>query len=143
MVESTPTPPVPPAGTGSAAAARARRARRRVLAEWRRMDLTEAERARVSAGRPLSDIIPRIMERLRIDKRQSESQIVTLWKQIVDPRVAAHSQPVGLVRGTLFVSVDNSVWLEEIIRYRRREIIERVQDAMGKDVVKKISFRVG
>lgn len=91
----------------------------------------------------MAEIMPRVMERLRIEKRQSESQIVIVWKQIVDPRVAAHSQPVGLVRGTLFVSVDSSVWLEEIIRYRRREIIERVQDAMGKDVVKKISFRVG
>ena len=130
----------PTAATGDA---RARRARRRVLAEWRRTDLTEVERARVSAGRPLADIMPRVLERLRIEKRKAESQIVTIWQQIVDPRIAAHAQPVGLVRGTLFVTVDNSVWLEEIIRYRRREIVERVQDAMGKEVVKKISFRVG
>lgn len=134
--DSTARPP-------SKGAAAARRARRRVLSEWRRVDLTDVERAWANAGRSLADLVPRMLEGLRVERRRSESQIVTLWHQIVDPSVATHAQPVGLVRGTLFVSVDNSVWLEEIIRYRRREILERVQDAMGKDVVKKISFRVG
>ena len=91
------------------AATAARRARRRVLAEWRRVDLSEAERARISAGRSAADLLPAVLQGMRIDRRQAESQIVTLWRQIVDPRVAAHSQPVGLLRGTLFVAVDSSV----------------------------------
>ncbi|MFO1457959.1 MAG: DUF721 domain-containing protein [Verrucomicrobiota bacterium] len=125
------------------AASAARRARRRVLAEWRRVDLSEAERARISAGRSAADLLPAVLQGMRIDRRQAESQIVSLWRQIVDPRVAEHSHPVGLVRGTLLVAVDSSVWLTEIVRYGNREILERVQHAMGKDMVKKISFRVG
>jgi len=124
-------------------ARRARRARRRVLAAWRRVDLSEAERARKEAGRSLAEVLPRVLAGIRLDQRPSESQIVTVWKQIMDPQVAAHSQPVGLVRGTLIVAVDSSVWLEEIMRYRRKEILERVQDAMGREVVRKIAFRAG
>lgn len=125
------------------AARRARRARRRVLAAWRRVDLSEAERARKDAGRSLGDVLPRVLAGIRLDQRPSESQIVIVWKQIMDPQVSAHCQPVGLVRGTLIVAVDSSVWLEEIVRYRRKEILERVQDAMGREVVRRISFRAG
>jgi glycosyltransferase involved in cell wall biosynthesis len=53
------------------------------------------------------------------------------------------AQPAGLVRGTLFVNVDSSTWLSEIVRYRRHEILERLQLAVGKAMVQKISFRVG
>jgi predicted nucleic acid-binding Zn ribbon protein len=55
----------------------------------------------------------------------------------------AHAQPAGFAKGTLFVNVDSSVWLNEIVRYRRQEILERLQTALGKTVVQKISFRVG
>jgi len=131
-----------PARSG-AGAKRQQRARRRVLAAWRRVDLTEAERARMVAGRPLAEVLPKVLASIRLDQRPSESQVVTVWKQVVDPQTAAHAQPVGLVRGTLIVAVDSSVWLAEIMRYRRGEILERIQDAMGRDVVRKISFRAG
>jgi len=35
------------------------------------------------------------------------------------------------------------VWLTEIVRYRRKEIIERLQHSFGKSVIQKISFRIG
>jgi hypothetical protein len=39
--------------------------------------------------------------------------------------------------------VDNSAWLNEIVRYRRREILSRLQTAFGPDLIQKISFRLG
>jgi hypothetical protein len=33
--------------------------------------------------------------------------------------------------------------LTEIVRYRRREILERLQHSFGSSVVKKLSFRIG
>ena len=125
------------------AAARVRKARRRVLTLWRRVDTSEVERAWASSARSLATVLPRVLQGLRLDNKQSESQIVVLWRQIVDARIAAHAQPVGLVKGTLFVSVDSSVWLDEIVRYQRKEILERVQHALGREMVKRISFRVG
>jgi len=72
-----------------------------------------------------------------------ESQISQLWQQIVDPMIAKHTQPVGLAKGTLFVTVDSNVWLSEILRYRRSEILQRLQDAFGRNRIEKISFRLG
>jgi predicted nucleic acid-binding Zn ribbon protein len=66
---------------------------------------------------------------------------VRVWNSIIDPAIAEHAQPVGLAKGTLFVDVDSSVWLSEIVRYRRKEILDRVQSSFGKDMVVRISFR--
>jgi hypothetical protein len=41
------------------------------------------------------------------------------------------------------VNVDSSVWLAEIVRYRRKEILDRLQHSFGQSVVQKISFRIG
>jgi hypothetical protein len=46
-------------------------------------------------------------------------------------------------KGTLFVNVDSSVWLSEIVRYRRKEILDRLQHSFGRDLIQRISFRVG
>jgi len=78
-----------------------------------------------------------------MERRRAEAEIVKVWNNIVDPNIAAHAQPAGIVRGTLFVTVDSSVWLDEIVRYRRREILERLQNCFGKDLITKISFRTG
>jgi hypothetical protein len=41
------------------------------------------------------------------------------------------------------VAVDSSAWLSEIVRYRRKEILDRLQHSFGRDLISKISFRVG
>ncbi|MDE2712936.1 MAG: DUF721 domain-containing protein, partial [Verrucomicrobiota bacterium] len=62
---------------------------------------------------------------------------------LIDPSVTAHAQPAGIRKGTLFVDVDSNVWLSEIVRYRRHEILQRLQHAFGKEFIARISFRVG
>jgi predicted nucleic acid-binding Zn ribbon protein len=66
-----------------------------------------------------------------------------VWNNLIDPQITAHAQPTGINKGTLFVTVDNNVWLSEIVRYRRREILDRLQHSFGKELIARISFRVG
>ena len=87
--------------------------------------------------------MPKILKDLRIDRRQSESEILKVWAHLIDPNIVAHATPTGINKGTLFVTVDSSVWLDEIVRYRRREILQRLQMSFGKDLITRISFRVG
>lgn len=118
-------------------------ARSRALREWRRIDTREAEGATRSRTRTAGDLVPQILVGLRLDERVLESQLEKLWPKIVDAAVAQHAHPVGLAKGTLFVRVDSNVWLSEIVRYRRREILERLQHAFGRNLVERISFRLG
>ena len=87
--------------------------------------------------------MPRVLADLRIDRRRAEAEIVKVWNSLLDPTIVAHAQPTGLNKGTLFVTVDSSVWLSEIVRYRRKEILDRLQHSFGRDFIARISFRVG
>jgi Dna[CI] antecedent, DciA len=118
-------------------------ARDRVFAQWRGLDLTPLEKARSNNAKPASAVVPRVLKDLRIDRRQAEAEVVKVWNHLLDPNIVAHAQPVGLAKGTLFVTVDSSVWLSELVRYRRKEILDRLQHSFGRDFIARISFRVG
>ena len=118
-------------------------ARAKVLAQWRGLEYAPLEKARATPARLPGDVLPSLMKELRLDARQAEAELVKVWNSLIDPVVTAHAQPANLHKGTLFVNVDSSVWLTEIVRYRRKEIIERLQYSFGKSVIQKISFRIG
>ena len=134
-----PFPPrhIPPRGPGKVTP------RQRVFAQWRGIDLAPLERAQTLRAQPASAVMPRVLSELRIDKRRAEAEVVKVWNDLLDPAIVAHAQPTGLRKGTLFVTVDSSVWLSEIVRYRRKEILTRLQHSFGRDFVTRISFRVG
>jgi predicted nucleic acid-binding Zn ribbon protein len=128
---------MPPLGPGR------KTSRQRTLAQWRGIDLGPLEKARTERTLPASAVLPRVLSDLRIERRQSEAEIVKVWNQLLDPVIVAHAQPTGLRKGTLFVTVDSSPWLDELVRYRRKEILERLQHSFGPDLIARISFRVG
>lgn len=115
--------------------------RESILAEWRGVDLRHDEKAMQRREKPLGDLVPNVLKTIRIDARRAEAEIVRVWNSLVDPEVAAHAQPAGIHKGTLFVDVDSSVWLSEIVRYRRKEILDRLQSSFGREMVIRISFR--
>jgi predicted nucleic acid-binding Zn ribbon protein len=118
-------------------------ARQRVLAQWRGIDLSSAEKTRAARTKAPSDVMPKVLKRIGLDRRQVEAEVLRVWTHLIDPVIVAHAQPTGLVRGTLFVTVDSNTWHAEIVRYRRREILERLQHSFGPDLIARISFRVG
>jgi hypothetical protein len=118
-------------------------AHRRVLAQWRGVDLEPLEKARELRARSTTALMPKVLTDLGLDRRRTEAEIVKVWNALIDPNLSAHAQPVGFRKGTLFVNVDSSVWLAEIVRYHRDEILERLQHSFGREFVRRISFRVG
>jgi len=114
-----------------------------VLAEWRRVDLRPAEKAAAVATRSIGELLPALVQKLGLPQRRIEAEVFKAWQSLIDPNLAAHARPTGLRKGTLFVTVDSSVWHSEIVRYRRREILDRLQSCFGREMIAKISFRVG
>lgn len=117
--------------------------RQQVLAAWRGVDLSHLEKARAPSAKSAGQIMPCVLTGLKLDRRQSDLEVLKVWNNLIDPSIVAHARPTGLNKGTLFVTVDNSVWLHEIVRYRRKEILERLQHSFGRDLIERISFRVG
>jgi len=120
-----------------------RTARQRALATLRGIDLAPLELIRERPALSAGAVMPGVLGKLRIEQRQGEAEIVRVWNHLIDPSLTAHARPTGIHKGTLFVTVDNSVWLDEIVRYRRKEILTRLQHSFGRELIKRISFRLG
>ncbi len=134
-----PLPPryIPPLGPGK------RTARQRTIAQWRGFDLSPLEKAHSIRAQRVSAVLPKVLSELRMDHRRAEAEVVKVWNHLLEPEIVAHAQPTGLRKGTLFVTVDSNVWLSEIVRYRRKEILDRLHHSFGRELIAKISFRVG
>ena len=117
--------------------------RQSALAQWRGLDLAPLEKARARPAQSAANLMPGVLAHLRMDRRRGEAEIVRVWNHLIDPSITAHAQPTGINKGTLFVTVDSSPWLDEIVRYRRKEILNRLQLSFGRELVMRISFRVG
>ena len=120
-----------------------RSARDKVLAAWRGVDVAPILKANARREKNAKGLVEGMMKSLRMDRRQAEAEIVRVWNNLLDPLITAHAQPTGINRGTLFVTVDSNSWLSEIVRYRRKEILDRLQTSFGKEMIQRISFRVG
>jgi len=120
-------------------------ARDRALAAWRGVETVRTENANARAAKSASQLVAGLTKELRLAQRQAETEILSAWNQLIDPNITAHAQPVGYnpKTGTLFVNVDHSAWLTEIVRYRRKEILDRLQHSFGREKIAKISFRLG
>jgi len=114
-----------------------------VLAQWRGIDVAPLEKAQGLHAQAVGALLPKVMGDLRLDRRRTQAEMIQVWNNLLDPNIVAHAQPTGLLKGTLFVTVDSSVWLSEIVRYRRKEILERLRHSFGPDLIARISFRVG
>lgn len=119
------------------------KAKDRVLAQWRGINVKPEEKARQLSAKNVADVMPRVLTGLRMDRRRAEAEIVRVWNHLIDPQVTAHAQPTGINKGTLFVTVDSEVHKYDILLYRRKEILDRLQHAFGKQMISRISFRVG
>ena len=113
--------------------------RARVLQEWQPFGAS----GNIPTGHPASQLVPQVMKKLGLEQRLRESQVFFQWPEIVGNVNARHAQPVCLRNGVLIVVCDHPGWNEELSRYHKPLILQKVQALVGKKTVRDILFRVG
>jgi len=116
--------------------------RSQVLREWQPL-YTDPDSLGVGATSPASKLVPLAMKRLGLEQRLQQSQVFHLWPAIVGADIARHAQPVSLRNNLLVVAVDHPVWLQELSRYHKPLIVQKVQERVGKKTIRDIVFRIG
>ncbi len=61
------------------------------------------------------------------------------WKDVVGPTVAEHCEPVSFNRGTLWIWVENSVWLQQMT-FMSRHIKSAIDQKFRRGFVQEIRF---
>jgi len=116
--------------------------RARVLNEWRPF-FGDVHAPGFKSASSANQLVPLVMKQLGLEDRLQQSQVFFLWPTIVGSDIARHAQPVSLRNGLLVVACDHPMWLQEITRYSKPLILQKVQERFGKKVVRDISFRIG
>lgn len=91
----------------------------------------------------ISDILPQVLSKMGLAQKVKEAQIVRDWSSVVGEVVSKHCQPVSLDKGYLTVNVDSSPWLNELHRFSKGLILQKLQASLGEKAIRDIKFRIG
>ena len=110
------------------------------IAEWRGLPerLCASDRWQ-SPG----DLLPKLMQRLGLRERLHETEVIEAWSKIVGDFIAAHSAPVALREGILYVRVLQPALHYELDQVSKIDILRKLKKRFGGKIIRDIRFRVG
>jgi len=111
-----------------------------VIAEWRGLPERKTRPDRWQAP---ADLIPKLMQRLGLRERLHETEVIDAWSKIVGDFIAAHSAPVALREGILFVRVLQPALHYELEQVSKPEILRKLKQRFGAKIIRDVRFRVG
>jgi len=97
---------------------------------------------RRSQPRVVGSLIGQVLDDLGLEAASQAFRVGEHWAEAVGPEVAAHSQPVGMRGDVLEVSVDSSVWCQQL-QMQRLSILAALAAQLGDDAPHDLRFRVG
>ena len=110
------------------------------VAEWRGLPEPKMRPDRFqSAG----DLLPKLMQRLGLRERLHETEVIDAWSKIVGDFIAAHSAPVALREGILYVRVLQPALHYELEQVSKIDILRKLKQRFGGKTIRDIRFRVG
>jgi predicted nucleic acid-binding Zn ribbon protein len=114
--------------------------RSKIIAEWR--GLPEKIVAHNRWAAPV-EILPQLMQRLGLKERLHETEVAEAWSNIVGEFIAAHSAPVALREGVLYVRVLQPALHYELEQVSKIDILRKLKQRFGGKVIREVRFRVG
>ena len=111
-----------------------------VIAEWRGL---REPKVRPDRFRATVELVPALMQRLGLKERLQESEIIDAWGAIVGEFIAAHSSPVALREGVLYVRVLQPALHYELEQISKIDILRKLKRRFGGKVIRDVRFRVG
>jgi predicted nucleic acid-binding Zn ribbon protein len=93
-----------------------------------------------AAPKRLGSVLPALLEKLGLSGGIRNHQLLDRWGEIVGPKIAEVSTADRLIDGKLWISVSHPAWRNELV-FMKQELIDKVNEAFGEDIVKDIIFR--
>jgi predicted nucleic acid-binding Zn ribbon protein len=111
-----------------------------VVAEWRGLPerIPASDRWQAPA-----ELLPKLMQRLGLKERLHETEVIDAWANIVGDFIAAHSMPVALREGILYVRVLQPVLHYELEQVSKVKILRKLKQRFGGKIIRDLRFRVG
>jgi len=114
--------------------------RAHVVAEWRGLPEKTVTHNRWAAP---ADVLPKVMQRLGLKERLQEAEVLEAWSKIVGDFIAAHSAPVALREGVLYVRVLQPALHYELEQVAKIDVLRKLKRRFGPKIIRDVRFRVG
>jgi predicted nucleic acid-binding Zn ribbon protein len=114
--------------------------RAHVLSEWRGLREKTVIHNRWAAP---ADVLPNLMQRLGLKERLHETEVLEAWSKIVGDFIAAHSAPVALREGVLYVRVLQPALHYELEQVAKIDVLRKLKQRFGGKVIRDVRFRFG
>jgi hypothetical protein len=90
----------------------------------------------------IKTILETLFQRRKLDSRLKGFRVFDIWEEALGTRISRHSQPREFKDHTLWVTVDNSIWMHQLT-FLEGQLKEKINQMMGSPFVEKIRFQIG
>ena len=90
----------------------------------------------------IGNILSGSLTSFREAKDTEMTSVWRVWKGAVGETIAENAGPAAFKGGILLVHVTSSTWLQHL-GFLRGEMIEKINDALGREVVTELKFKIG
>lgn len=87
----------------------------------------------------LSDALGEFVDKNKLQKGIDKVEVTDAWYAL-NPAFKTYTTSIRFDRDTLFVNLSSSVFREEL-SYGKMQILERLNESLGREVIKKIVLR--
>lgn len=91
----------------------------------------------------LKDILSRYLRQIGLDLSVHYFQIATVWNEHVESKIRQHARPVGFRNQVVEVVVDSSAHYFELLNFRKRDLLELLQQYCPEIGIQDIHFVCG
>jgi predicted nucleic acid-binding Zn ribbon protein len=91
----------------------------------------------------VGDLVGGVLRKWEAQAGGPIERIILEWPGAVGEPIATNSRPVETDGTTLIVDVRDTIWRDQLARFYKRHIIDRLNDRLGGRPVRDIRFRVG
>src|SRR5213595_3501199 len=111
-----------------------------VIAEWRGLP---ERKTRPDRWQSPAELVPKMMQKLGLKERLHETEVIDAWAKIVGEFIAAHSAPVALREGVLYVRVLQPALHYELEQISKTQILRKLKQRFSGKIIRDIRFRLG
>lgn len=110
----------------------------------------ERERFHLPGGQPqpipdhtvkMSDLVSGLLKELGLEEKNWHQTLMNEWPDLVGPQVAQRARPGRLQNRVLTIFVTSPVWLNELSRYSKPQMLKNIQARFGADLIREIRLQ--
>ncbi len=90
----------------------------------------------------IGSILNDVLKTLRPEADVGLVQVWQLWDDVVGRAIAENARPAAFKGKLLLVHVASSPWIHQL-QFLKREIIQKLNAALGQDLIEDIKFKIG